>query len=117
MIQLSEQAKEFYNKWLNQIDYINTTMRAIRRVQNDCNLLDLCYNNPDILEHLYDGFCFDKLERNDGLFQFTVFLPELKLTSRITIREPLHNYDKRQYKLYLFSDEEKFKKKIRLQLV
>ena len=117
MITLSPQTKEFYKKWIQQIDYINTTMRAIRRVQNDCSLLDLCYNNPEILDKSYDGFCFDKLERNDGLFQFMVFLPELKLTSRITIRESLNNYDKKQYKLYLFSDEEKFKKKIRLQLL
>jgi hypothetical protein len=92
-------------------------MRAIRKVQNDCNLLDLCYNNPDTLEKTYDGYCFDKLTRNDGLYQFIVFLPELRLSSRITVRDNLENYEKRQYKLFLFSDEEKFKKKIRLQIV
>ena len=48
------------------------------------------------------------------LFQFIVFLPQLRLTSRITIRDNLDNYEKRQYKVFLFSDEEKFKKKIRL---
>jgi hypothetical protein len=91
-------------------------MRAIRKVQNDCSLLDTCYNNPETLEKTYDGYCFDKLVRNDGLYQFIVFLPELRLTSRITIRDNLENYEKRQYKLYLFNDEEKFKRKIRLQL-
>ena len=92
-------------------------MRAIRKVQHDCDLLDTCYNNPDILDKTYDGFCFDKLVRNDGLFQFIVFLPELRLISKITVRENLENYEKRQYKLFLFNDEEKFKKKIRLQLI
>jgi hypothetical protein len=29
----------------------------------------------------------------------------------------LDNYTERQYKLYLFHDEEKFKKKIRLQMI
>ena len=92
-------------------------MRAIRKVQADCSLLDTCYNTPDILDKTFDGYCFDKLVRNDGLYQFIVFLPELKLTSKITVRENLENYEKRQYKLYLFNDEEKFKKKIRLQLI
>ncbi len=117
LIQLSVDALNFYDKWIGEIDYINTTMRAIRKVQNDCSLLDTCYNNPETLEKNYDGYCFDKIERNDGLYQFTIFLPELKLTSRITMRDNLENYEKRQYKLYLFNDEEKFKRKIRLQLI
>ena len=117
LISLSTDANEFYDKWIQQIDYINVTMRSIRKVQNDCNLLDLCYNKPETLDKTYEGFCFDKLVRNDGLYQFIVFLPELRIASRITVRENLENYDKRQYKLFLFSDEEKFKKKIRLQLI
>ena len=117
LISLSDDANEFYDKWIQQLDYINVTMRSIRKVQNDCNLLDLCYNKPETLDKTYEGFCFDKLVRNDGLYQFIVFLPELRIASRITVRENLENYDKRQYKLFLFSDEEKFKKKIRLQLI
>jgi hypothetical protein len=106
----------FYDSWLKELDYINTTMRAIRKVQIDCNLLNLCFTNPDILEPLYDGYCFDKLERNDGLFQYIVFLPELKITSRITLRDNLDNYERRKYKLFIFTNEDKMKKKIRLQL-
>jgi exoribonuclease R len=117
LIPLSADAFEFYDKWIRQIDYINITMRAIRKIQYDCSLLDTCYNKPDILDKTFDGYCFDKILRNDGLFQFIVFLPELRLTSRITVRENLENYEKRQYKLYLFTDEEKFKKKIRLQII
>lgn len=113
---LSDGAIIFYDSWLRELDYINTTMRAIRKVQIDCNLLNLCFSNQDILEPLYDGYCFDKLERNDGLFQYIVFLPELKITSRITLRDNLENYEKRKYKLFVFTNEDKMKKKIRLQL-
>lgn len=113
---LSDSATIFYDSWLRELDYINTTMRAIRKVQIDCNLLNLCFNSPDILEPLYDGYCFDKLERNDGLYQYIVFLPELKITSRVTLRENLDNYEKRKYKLFIFTNEDKMKKKIRLQL-
>jgi exoribonuclease R len=117
LISLSPDAIDFYNNWIDQIDYINVTMRAIRKIQNDCNLLDLCYNKPETLEKTYDGYCFDKLVRNDGLYQFIIFLPELRMASRITMRDNLENYEKKQYKLFLFNNEEKFKKKIRLQII
>jgi len=117
LISLSIDASQFYDKWLKEIDYINITMRSIRKVQNDCNLLDLCYNDQRTLEKTYDGFCFDKLAKNDGLYQFMVFLPELRLSSRITVRDNLENYDKKQFKLFIFNNEEKFKRKIRLQLL
>ena len=114
--QLSENSNVFYEKWLNDLELINLTMRSIRKVQNDCSLLDLCNNNPTIMEKKYEGYLFDKISRNDGLFQFIVFLPELKLTSRITCRENCENFDCKQFTLFLFNNEEKFKKKIRLQI-
>jgi hypothetical protein len=117
IIKLSETSDTFYEKWLNDLDYINTTMRAIRKVQCDCTLLDMCHNIPEIMEKQYDGYLFDKISRNDGLYQFIVFLPELKLSSRITCRENLDNFDCKKFKLFLFNNEEKFKKKIRLQLL
>jgi exoribonuclease R len=117
LINLSESAFQFYQKWIDQLEYINTTMRSIRKVQNDCNLLHQCNTEPEILDKTYDGYCFDKLVRNDGLFQYMVFLPEVRLSSRITMRDDLANYEKRQYKMYLFNNEQKFKRKIRLQLV
>jgi hypothetical protein len=65
----------------------------------------------------YDGYIFDKILRNDGLFQFMVFLPELKLSSRITLRDNIENFENKKFKLFLFNDEESFKKKIRLHLL
>jgi exoribonuclease R len=117
LICLSVKVDEFYNKWLRDLEYINTTMRSIRKIQIDCSLLDLCNNKPELLNKEYDGYIFDKIIRHDGLYQYIVFLPELKMNSRITIRENMENYENRKFKLYLFNNEEKFKKKIRLQLL
>ena len=114
---LSENADKFYNKWLNELDYINTTMRSIKKVQNDCSLLDLCHNNPAVLEKEYNGYLFDKIAKNDGLFQYTVFLPTLKISSRITAREEYENYANKHFKLFVFNNEERFKRKIRLQII
>ena len=117
VVKLSENVDKFYEKWLRDLEYINTTMRSIRKVQCDCSLLDLCANNADIIDKEYDGYVFDKITRNDGLFQYIVFLPELKLSSRITLRDDFENFDSRKFKLFLFNDEESFKRKIRLHLV
>jgi exoribonuclease R len=117
LITLSENTEKFYQKWLRDLDYINVTMRSIRKVQTDCSLLDHCANNADVLNKEYDGYVFDKITRNDGLFQYIVFLPELKLSSRITLRDVFENFECRKFKLYLFNDEESFKRKIRLHLV
>jgi exoribonuclease R len=117
LIKLSENAYTFYNNWIAEIDYINTTMRSIRKVQNDCSLLHLCSTDPEIILKIYNGYLFDKIVRNDGLFQYVVYLPEIKLVSKLTLREEYQNYETKQFKLYLFYDEERFKKKIRIQII
>jgi exoribonuclease R len=117
LINLSENATKFYVSWLNELEYINTTMRSIRKVQCDCSLLDLCHNDPLVMEEEYNGYLFDKISRNDGLYQYIVYLPKLKLSSRITLRDDYDNFINKNFKLYLFDDEEKFKRKIRLNIV
>ena len=62
-------------------------------------------------------YLFDKINRNDGLYQYIVFLPELKLSSRITMRDNFDNFTSKKFKPFLFDDEEKFKKKIRLHML
>jgi len=117
LLRLSENANVFYNKWKCELDYINITMRSIRRVQIDCDLLHLCTNNAAALAKEYNGYVFDKLVRNDGLFQYIVFLPELKLYSKLTLRENFPDYDLRRFKLFIFNDENSLKKKIRLHVI
>uniref|UniRef100_A0A6C0KMZ2 RNB domain-containing protein n=1 Tax=viral metagenome TaxID=1070528 RepID=A0A6C0KMZ2_9ZZZZ len=114
---LSTNSLEFYQKWCGKIDYINIAMRKIRQVQNDCNLLHLIYNNQNVLEKIYIGIIFDKLITLNGLYQFTAYIPDLKITSKIIVSQDFENYTQHQLKLFIFNNEEKFKKKIRLQLI
>jgi exoribonuclease R len=117
MIKLSEKADQFYEKWINEIDYINVTMKAIRKVQNNCHLLDLCINTPETMDKNYEGYLFDKMLRNDGLYQYIVYIPEIKLTYRINLHENIEYGEKRMFTMFLFSDEDSLKKKIRLQII
>ena len=92
-------------------------MRAIRKVQCDCSLLDLCVNKPEFMEKTYTGYMFERIVRTDGMYQVFVYLPEINMTTRYTSIDVLENYQKAEFKLYLFKDEHNIKKKIRLMIV
>jgi exoribonuclease R len=111
----SREYLEFKEKWSTRMDYINTTIRSIRKIQNDSNLLKYCLledaHQGDII---YDGYIFDKIKRNDGLFQYVVYLSSINMVSRITIRQELSDYCIQQFRILIFNDESSLKKKIRL---
>ena len=114
MSTLSDEAYTFYSSWISRVDYINTTTKSIRRVQNDCDLLNLCTNDPSILQNEYDGYLFNKVGLDDGSFQYSVFLPALKMTSRVIIADSDSEFSSRRFKPFLFKNEENFKRKIRI---
>ena len=114
---VSENAKEFLNEWTSKLDYVNTAMRSIRKVQTDCNLLHNCVNNPVYLEKEHDGVVFDKVRRNNGAYNYMVYLEKLRLISRITMHHDIEEHTRNKFKLYMFQDEENLKKKIKLQLI
>ena len=115
----SPKSKNFYLKWTKKesFEYINTTMRSIRKVQNDSSLLKICTTNKTIMDKLHDGFIFDKIHRNDSLFQYMVYVPELKMVNRFTSRHSRPNNSKQTFKLFAFKDENRLKEKIRIELV
>jgi hypothetical protein len=113
---LSDKALEFYDTWFKDIEHINTSMKLLRRVQNDCNLLHLCHGKPDVLEKTYSGYCFDEKPLDNGLYKYNLYLPELKTTSFV-ICDKLALLVEHQFKLFVFNNEDKMKKKIRLHLV
>lgn len=113
----SSDADDFYTKWENRLEYINTTMRAIRKVQNDCTILNMVTTKPEMLTNSYEGYVFDKIRRNDGLYQYIVYLHRLKILSRITARNDLENYECVSFRIFVFNDETSLKRKIRLQII
>ena len=53
---LSERSDRFVLKWMSKIETFNSKMRLIKRVQNDCELMRICYDKPE----LYDiGIVFE----------------------------------------------------------
>jgi len=119
LVKLEGEALDFYNKWTSDksIDYINQTMRSIRRVQNECNLLNMCQEDETITKKIYRGYIFDKIKRNDALYQYMVYLSEIKMTNRITTRHDMNLNSSYEFKIYVFRDEDRLKHKIRLEIL
>jgi len=109
MLELSNKAYDFYNKWNDNIIYINNTTKKIRRVQSDCNLLNLYKTNYTY----YNGYVIDINENN-----IMVYIPLLKNTFNIKkstdVTLKIELYKNYQFKLYEFKNEAKLKNKIRL---
>jgi|TARA_B100001287_G_C22683820_1_gene532098 exoribonuclease R len=117
MIELSDRCTAFYEKWFISLEYINTTMRAIRKVQSDCALLAQCTSDPDLLTETYVGYVYDKIYRNDNMYQYIVYLPHFKLNTRVALKEDISNYTPVNFKLFMFMEKANFKHKIRLQYI
>ena len=116
-INVSQNAIEFKNKWLSELEYINCSMRSIRKVQNECDLLCKCFNDPNMYEKTYEGILFDKLKKTDGSYSYMVLLDNINVITRYVCQENYNNKSKLTFKLYLFEDENKLKQKIKIKLI
>ena len=108
-MKITEKSRKFYDKWLESMDYINDSMRSIRKVQNDCSLLNLCSTNKELTKKSLKGFVFDKIQRNDELYQYLVYIPEIKMINRVITMDNLKNLSEYNFQIYIFMDEIKLK--------
>ena len=117
MMEFGDSATQFLKKWMGKLDYINKTTRAVRKVQSDCSLLEMCTTHNELYQKKHRGVIFDKIKRNDGYYQYGVYLYEMKMVSRIKVLDEIENYSERDFNIYLFTGEGCFKKKIKLHIV
>jgi exoribonuclease R len=115
LMDYSEKSKSFYTNWLSKIDYINETMKAIRKVQNNCELLRICVEENSDMKKIYDGFIFEKI-KIDKSFQYTIYLPRIKMVHRIKSIRDIENLTNQTFKLFIFTNETDLKKKVRVEL-
>jgi exoribonuclease R len=117
---LSRDAKRFKTNWLKRLPYINTTMKAIRKVQNNCNLLATYLK--DTTEGRYTGLLFDKtvladaIYKPEAIYKFSVYIPALKMVSTIKTTQNFDNYRTVVVSAHSFMDEDNVMKKIRVQI-
>jgi len=111
--EVSVLGQTFLNKWTRQLDLVNRATKDIRKTQMDCELLALAEKNGSSQE--FSGILFD---RNfvSGKYEYAVYIEELKMFSRIKLDECVENFTKSQFRIFVFDDEDRLCRKIRLQL-
>jgi exoribonuclease R len=112
----SDMSIEFLNKWLGKMEYINDSMRSIRKVQTDCELMTMCEKNPDIMNEKYEGVVFDKMVRNNGVITYMVYIEKLKMLSRLTTDVVLVDNSSMLLSMYVFMGEYNSNRRIRVTL-
>ena len=119
LMPFNDKSRAFYHRWTTDesINYINVSMRSIRKIQRDCEVLTMYMNNPSMLDKEYDGYVFDGVCRNDMLQQYMVYIPEVNIVSKLTTRFKIEQYENRKFKLFLFNNEINLRQKIKLTLL
>ena len=103
----------FLDKWTRQLDLVNRATKDIRKTQMDCELLALAERG---FTNNLSGILFD---RNfvSGKYEYTVYIEKIKMFSRIKLDECIENFTKSQFRIFVFDDEDRLCRKIRLQKV
>jgi exoribonuclease R len=128
LFNFSASALSFTSKWLNKIKYINAEMKAIKKVQQNCmlvNALTAKYfasdDTPPLEKQVYEGFIIDKhLKPIKDKFKYEVYFPSLKTVAYFKSANPeLPKYRKERFNILLCLDESgtNLKQKIKLQLI
>lgn len=112
---VSELCQTFLDKWTRQLDLVNRATKNIRKTQMDCELLALAEKN-EFLDKEFSGILFDQ-NFVSGKYEYTVYLEEIKMFSRIKLEECIENFTKSQFRIFVFDDEDRLCRKIRLQKV
>lgn len=111
---MSEKARSFAKTCMDLVDDINTKMKNIKRVQNNCNLLELFSKEG---EKKYTGILLNKEKYKEDILKFSIYIPVLNIVSTIKTRENIENYSSVVVSTHAFINEDNIMKKIRFQIV
>ena len=101
----------FCEKWYTGIDYLNESLKSVRKAQNQAKMLDISVKEQN---KTFGAILFEKVATDkDKLFKYKIYIPELKLTSTVKTEMDFDNFIEKDVKLYLFQDEKRLKKKIK----
>jgi len=119
----NSEAIKFCELWSSKmkVDFINTSTKSIKKIQNNCSLLTLYIKHKDNKKRQYvTGYLFDRVytdvnKRQKTKYTYNVYIPDYKMVSTFKTDERVDNYSTMLFTLHLFMDEANLKQKIRLQ--
>lgn len=95
---ISDSAKAFYNKWIQDINIINDSVKAIKKIERYSTLL---YHVNKFPEQIYKAYILNKLQ---------VYIPDIKQVYKLQTSGV--KYEEIKVKIYIFWND--YKQKIRL---
>ncbi len=107
---VSDECSRFLDKWMGKIEYMNTATRAIRRVQMDCDLLERCETDSATLNTIHSGMAI----ANESPGEYTIYIDALKLITYMKTTMALTLFEPAQFQIYVFNDEARLSRKIRI---
>jgi exoribonuclease R len=105
-------ADAFVDKWLAQLTVINQKMKSIRKLQNDLTLLTCQRKNE---KQNYRGVVW-KVHLKVHLNKYKIYIPAIKLLTSFWSEKEYTEYSVVDCAFYLFLDEERMEKKVRVQI-
>ena len=114
---LSENGNNFLFKWLSMISFINASMKSIRQLQFDCNVLNYFEKKENISHRTYQCLIIDKKMYDSSFFSYTIFVPEIKLFSKVS--KSLYDVEidtSQKVIFFLFYNESELFKRIRVEI-
>ena len=112
----SDESTAFLDKWTGSLNLINKNVKLIRRTQMDCELLQRC-KEVDVVGKQFRGVIIDSCEVDYGFYEYTVYLEELKLLAKVRSADLVGVHSVTMFAMFMFDDEDKLYKKVRLQMV
>jgi len=107
---VSDECSRFLDKWMGKIEYMNTATRAIRRVQMDCELLERCETDSATLNTIHSGMAI----ATESPGEYTIYIDALKLITYMKTTSTLTLFEPTQFQIYVFNDESRLSRKIRI---
>ena len=117
LISVSAEEQTLVEKWRARIPELNEAYQSIRKLQSTYELLYKVHEDETILQKEHDACVFGRISRSDTVNGYSVYIPGLKLMSRISSSAVYEERQLVKVKLYLFKDEHTALKKVRVEIV
>ena len=111
---ISAGALTFVEKWTQNLNHINSSMKNVKKLQMNCHLVHHCFSNSFVMKETYEGVVFEKILKKNDHFSYMVLIEKLKLLSTFTTNIDLPELSRHTFQLFLFEEENDLKKKIKV---
>lgn len=90
------------------IQKMNDKMRNVKKVQTNCELINYCSKKES--EKIQEGYVIQIKGE-----EYTIYIPQLKLITYVKTKETYEIFKKYNYSIHLFTEEDSYHKKVRVQ--